>query len=286
MTHSSASDAPEPPSTDADYGELNPGRLARFQQINHVRLGVALLGLIGLVLGAIVAWRSQVATTLLIVSALLLVLAALGLDWSKIRGTYGGASLELLRERVEEAADRAAEEDDPAELRAELETLRAEVKALATPPPSPRRRPLAGTASGGGTAVGLDTVFRELFKTKASHSFRGRDAVELSLRIGSSGEANYLCTVKTPTGASFGASARATGPAVIGAPTYRITYPDEFVGSEPFVPGVYAVEWRRGRESRGGGGDVLVEMLAQLSLEPVATDSFSIPDLARPEPAS
>jgi hypothetical protein len=173
-------------------------------------------------LGAIVAWRSQVATTLLIVSALLLVLAALGLDWSKIRGTYGGASLELLKERVEEAADRAAGEDDPAELRAELETLRAEVKALTTPTPPPRRRPISDRPYGGGQGVPLDAVIRDLFKTKASHSFRGRDAVALTLRIGSSTQGDhYLCTIKTPTGSSFSAPARTTGPAIVGSPTTR-----------------------------------------------------------------
>jgi cell division protein FtsB len=268
----------EPANAEPDVGEPKSQRWARFKRLNHVRLGVALLGLIGLVLGAVVAWRSQVATTLLIVSALLVVLAALGLDWSKIRGTYGGASLELLRERVEEAADRAAQEDDPAELRAEMEMLRAEVEVLATPPTAPRR-PTRATPHGGGTGVSLDATIRELFKTKASHAFRGRDTVDLSLRIGSAGDMGYICTVRTPTGEAFTATARGAGAAIIGAPTYRVTYPDEFSGSEPFVPGGYTVEWRR---QEVGGGQPLLDLLAQLSLEPVATDSFSIPDLGKP----
>ena len=251
------------------------------REANRVRLLVAGLGLIGLVLGAVIAWRSQVATTLLIISALLLVLAALGLDWSKIRGTYGGASLELIKEKVEEAADRAATEDDPAELRAELEALRAEVEALTTPTPSPRRRPVSGVPVAANTD--MDSLFRELFKTKAAHTFRGRDAVELSLRISGKSK-SYVCSVKTPAGGDYAAPARAPGLAAIGAPTYRIVYPDEFRAAEPFVPGLYTVEWRPELETGGEGGP-LRDLLAQLALKPVATDTFTIPDLGPPAAA-
>jgi hypothetical protein len=68
------------------------------------------------------------------VAAILLVLAALGLDWNEIRGTYGSATLQLLRRGLGEVDERieavAASEEIPPAVRDELESLRTEVKAL------------------------------------------------------------------------------------------------------------------------------------------------------------
>lgn len=46
-------------------------------------------------------------------------------------------------------------------------------------------------------------MLREALKTKATHTFRGRDSVELSLRIAAPSDARYRCTVNTPTGAAY-----------------------------------------------------------------------------------
>lgn len=185
MSATAEPDEPLPATADvsphADEASPPP---ARFDVLNAVRVVVGAFGLAGFVLGAIVAWRSASATTLLIVSAVLLVLAALGLDWNKIRGTYGGWTVELLRdfgERIEQVADKAAIEEVTPALREELETLRAEVKALA--PKAPPRR------SSQGSSFNFDAMIRELFRTKATHSFRGTDAVELTLRHGTLGRA-------------------------------------------------------------------------------------------------
>ena len=179
----------EPAETSPPEAKISAWR--SFKRLNHLQLLAATLGAAGLVLGAVLAWRSESATTLLIVSTVLLVLAALGLDWSEIRGAWGGASVELSRtkqieqieERVEEAAERAADKTDPDELRAEFEALRSEVKELAQAPPARRLRPPPQTTISS-TSVDLQATLRELLKTKATHSFRGRHAAVLSLRIG------------------------------------------------------------------------------------------------------
>jgi hypothetical protein len=162
-----------------------PGLLQRLSIFGFVRLAMGLLGLGGFVTGVIVAWHSTSATTLLIVSGILLVLAALGLDWGEIGGTGpGGWAIQLLRrgwenvgERIEQVA--ASEEVTPA-IREELEALRAEVKAL-TPPTRPRR-PRQPTQP-------VDTAsLRDLLRTRATHSFYGADATQLSLRTTSSAD--------------------------------------------------------------------------------------------------
>lgn len=272
MSATAEPDEPLPATADvsphADEASPPP---ARFDVLNAVRVVVGAFGLAGFVLGAIVAWRSASATTLLIVSAVLLVLAALGLDWNKIRGTYGGWTVELLRdfgERIEQVADKAAIEEVTPALREELETLRAEVKALA--PKAPPRR------SSQGSSFNFDAMIRELFRTKATHSFRGTDAVELTLRHGTS-DARYRCSVTTPTGNAYTALPRPSAGSFIGARMHSLLYPDEFEGSEPLVPGRYTVEWRTAPLDPGVG-DALVRELVQAATPPVATHSFTIPE--------
>jgi hypothetical protein len=270
------------PVKDSSDDDKCPRTRAALNGVSPVRLVLGALGLGGFVLGAVTAWHTASATTLLIVSGVLLVLSALGLDWNKIRGTYGGWTVELLRgleTRIEQVAATAAVEDVPPAFRAELETLRAEVKALSPPPARPRRSAPLSNAD-------IEALAKDVMATKATHAFRGTDAVILSLGIAHTAE-RFRCTVTTPTGAVFTAATRRainiTAISFVGGPkSYNVTYPDEFPGSEPLVPGEYRVEWRAdtldpsASPSSSSASPLLYALFAQ-SGAPAAIDAFTIP---------
>jgi hypothetical protein len=66
------------PTPEATEEQTTPGLLARLGVLGTVRLLIGSFGLVGLVVGVILGWHADSATTLAIVSAILLVLAALG----------------------------------------------------------------------------------------------------------------------------------------------------------------------------------------------------------------
>jgi hypothetical protein len=293
---------PESALRGAETGELGADSVSapRLSIVGVVRIVMGAVGLGGFVLGAMVAWHSASASTLLIASAVLLVLAALGLDWNKIRGTYRGLQVELLRgveaqiEQAKSLVASAAIEDEstsssPAlrEVVQSLESLGEQVKAL-TPPRPARRQHTTATFP----PAGLDELFREAMKTKATHLFqRGGESVQLQLRIVPLGsDARYRCTVRTPTGGVYSAVTRRhinVGVNIVGgANNYTVTYPDDFAGSEPMTPGKYDVEWRTAPLEDPVATTALVSAIMQLSAAPVATDSFTIPDHSRAAPAT
>jgi hypothetical protein len=167
--------------------------------------------------------------------------------------------------RVDRALDAAASSETEVELRQQVDQLREEVKAVAPPPKV--------TKSRGDTPA----WFRDLIRTRATHTFKGRDSVTLTLRMPSSGaSARYRCTVKTPAGDSW--SQVAPPPLIAGfVVNVGVVYPDEFVGSPPLGPGVYEVEWRAttGEESEQA---TLAGVLVAAAMPPLATDAFSIPE--------
>ncbi len=118
------------------------------------------------------------------------------------------------------------------------------------------------------------------FKAKAS--IRGTDAVELSLRTSWSGGARYWCNVKTPRNTNF---SLVTGPGslIAGLPmsTCTVVYPDEFPASEPLVPGTYEVEWRSAPVVEPVGDNPVTVPLRDTLGPPLATDSFTIPEVTR-----
>jgi hypothetical protein len=287
-----ATAAPEQsPALDQAAAQVDDVGLAqRLHLAGVLRIGVGLVGLIGLVLGMIIAWRANSATTLLIVAGLLLILAALGLDWEEIRGGYGGANLAFLRRglrNVEGDLDRVASNEavpdavrqELAPVRDELEELRSKVEDLTPQRPRPRR---AATRE---DFQNLDRAMEGLMRTKATHSFRGSDAVELTLLIVARATARYQCTVKTPTGEAFNAIARGTNWSSVAASTYSVLYPNEFVGSEPFVAGRYEVEWRAAPPTDVGPTRSLAMTLGYGVQPPIATDSFTIPEAREPPDA-
>ena len=277
------SEAPEPEQTPPPAAEAaeddttSYGRLHRLGVVGFVRVLIGLFGLGGFVVGVVVAVLAESATTLLIVSAILLVLAALGLDWNKIRGTYGGWTVELLRNFGERIEQVAASDEIPAAVREELEALKSQVTAL-TPAERPRRSRTPLPSSG----QSMDALIKELMTTRATHSFQGPDTVKLSLRIASSSDSRYRCTIKTPTGHAYSAVTRrpiSTGISRTSGPnTYVVTYPDEFEGSEPLTPGRYEVEWRSAPLVDPVGQSALLAALGQTIGPTVATDSFTIVD--------
>ncbi len=260
----------EPPASEVE--ETPEGAEEAPSAIPLIRLFVGALGAVGLVLGAIVAWRAESSTTLLIVSALLLVLAALGLDWEEIRGTGAGWSFELVRRRLRDAARRlermeATEEISPP-VRSEIGAIREELEEVEeiTPPARPRR-----------DTGDFEALFRELNTTRARHSFKA-GKVQLTFRTPSSRDARFECSVTTPSGATYRAvTRRRITLAQIGAPTYATTYPDDFQGSEPLIPGRYDYVWRR--TPRADRAASIALALAAAGLQPpLATGWFTIPD--------
>jgi hypothetical protein len=254
-----------------------------------VRVLVGAIGLAGIVLGAKIAWRSQSGTTLLIVSAVLLVLAALGLDWNAIRATWRGITVELARvqqqlEQTKSVASVAAEEnpESPAlrEVVESLGSLSEQVKAL-----TPRPRSAAVTATSPitsftpasratGTGASAEWL-AELFRTKATHTFHGLDSVTLTLRAPAREGETYACTVTTPSEDTYTKGIRASAlmaSASLGAAPHSVIYPDEFPDAPPFLPGRYQVEWRL------KPSEPSASTLASALAPPVATDSFNIPE--------
>jgi len=172
------------------------GLLAGLGVPGAVRLLIGSLGLIGFVVGVILLLDADSATTLAIVSAILLVLAALG------------------------------------------------------------------------------------FKPKASG--RGTDAVVLSLRASWSGGTRYWCNVKTPNDTNFSlVTGRPSFIAALPMSTCRVVYPDEFPASEPLVPGTYEVEWRSAPVVEPVGDNPVTVPLRDTLGPPLATDSFTIPEVTR-----
>jgi len=132
-------------------------------------------------------------TTLLIASAILLLFAAVGLDWNEILASWGSASVSLRRglEHVDEGLElgeagleevAAREEAEPVReelgvLRDQLEILRGQVRGL-TSPPTPFSRFSIRTSS-------VSPLMESLLRGgTASHELQD-NSVRLSLRSGS-----------------------------------------------------------------------------------------------------
>lgn len=239
----------------------------------RVRPAVGFLGAAGIVFGAIIAWRSSSATTLLIVSAALLVLAVIGLDWDTIRGSWSGLTIELARlgSRLDQAA---ASEDVPAAVKEELEALRDEVRAIAvtTASTSPWRLPRAMPLSPLIVGAAMPT-----------HTFRESggvvDGVTLTVAVVPSAD-GFTCAVETPGGQTYTKATRRsialTSVSALLPVRYMVTYPDDFEGSEPLGPGAYTVEWRPSVSTPPPEG--ISPIVWALGQPPLAKDSFTIPE--------
>jgi hypothetical protein len=230
-------------------------------------LGVA--GLTGFVFGLILAWRTSNSTTLLIVSAVLLLVAALGIDWERVAASVAGNTIELQRRLDETArgieageagleAVAAKEEAGPVrdeleEVLAQLETQRAELETLTARLPASRPRVSASEAVA--SLIGrLRPVARHLDQD---------GSVQLILQAPDR-MLGYHCTVQTPSGDRFSTVTRRklAGGSWFGG--YVTVYPAQFDGVEALVPGTYAVEWHEPGQAPPGTRPLVAALIAAL----------------------
>jgi hypothetical protein len=236
-----------------------------------VRVLVGLLGAGGFVVGVILAWHATSATTLLIVSAVLLLVAALGIEWDEVIASWGSASLALKRQRAVDELEQIAESEDVPEparekLLAQVDELRA-ANAQAALRPSWRR-----------TSNLRLPVWEALWRSAigASHHF-GDESVELTLRSVRL-QGGYRCSVTTPDDEVFDAVTRQPFLfTVLPIEAYRVVYPDDFRGSEPLQPGSYEVEWYATSIPPSDASPLAVALIRGGTDRPVARDSFTFP---------
>lgn len=242
-----------------------------FDQLRLAGLARAMIFVVGaatLLYGLVNAWRAENVTTLVVVGSALLVTALIfPRDWSEVGLTWGEASAVIRRvENVLEKASEASGSESDLEWRQEIEQLRGELNAIK---PAPRRR--------SGTETVSNEAFEEMFRTRASHSFRGTDAVVLTLRAPAGRGQRYRCYVTRPDGTLHIADPwRPFMVTVMPTTPHSVTYPDEFDGAGPLTPGKYEVAWRSASKT---ARESLVAVLGGMSSPPVATDSFTMPDL-------
>lgn len=245
-------------------------RWERLKLLGWPKVGLLILGLVALTLGAINAWRAEESLVLLVVGLIfVLVGVVLAPDWSSIELAYGNFSAKLLR-NLSGKLEQVEKEDDPAALRRELEELRTGLDA------SSKRLEKRRARSAPALSV-PDDFFKRIFNppTKATHSFRKDGAVELRLEWNSGGSEQVMCTIKPPEGEPIAITVNAAPrlPWFVLAQTFTIVYPNEVPGSAAPVPGLHEVRWDR---VRAPAGDPVVEAMMPLVTPPIATDSFTL----------
>ena len=192
------------------------------------RLVLAVVGVAVVVEGAIVAWRANAATPLLVVGA---VLAALGLfNWTELRAKWRDWSLSLLLagEKIQEVVER---EDLAPDVRKELSEAAATISAI------------GATGATGPTGATGSTVRRSSRIPAGSqpyHKYVGDRQVVLGITGGPL--SRYECVVTQPDGRAVAAQAKRL------APSYRspleAVFPDDFHDARrPQIDGTYGVDW-------------------------------------------
>jgi hypothetical protein len=251
--------------------------LATLGVAGGIRVLIGVLGIGGFVAGVILAWHASSATTLLVVSAALLLFAAIGTEWEEVVASWGSASLKL--RRINELEEVVASKEVPEPVREELEAKLADLRAAtladlraATHAVRPVRLRWLRTVAG-------DALADEALRASTSHRFSD-GSVELFLQAFEL-DTGYRCTVKTPSGGSFSAvTRRPIATAIPGVTLYRVLYPDEFRGSEPLAAGRYDVEWYATATAPARATALQASLIEGGLGPPLATDSFTIPKQA------
>jgi hypothetical protein len=292
---SPADSSPEPSPETAEQIDLGDAdtRVRWWHRIGVIgwsRWLLLVAGLALLVFGVFDAWRSEASTTLLIVGGLFVLFAVIvGQDWREIRLSHGDTTAQIFR-GVDQALERVEKSSDT-EIRAQVAELRTELTSIArrtapraviANPPFPTRvsersSPVTGPGLFGGKPV-------------AYHTF-GSSWVQLSLGVPARDtNHSYTCVITPPDDTTWMKSI--SPPIFRGIPwTFSTVFPDEFVGSNPLVPGSYRVEWRQGAfpEPAPGASQLAAVLALKLTLQRlalVATDAFTIPDTAQRESAT
>jgi hypothetical protein len=225
-----------PEDENAETNALGPfGRILEFLlTVRIARLALAVAGFGGLTAGALIAWRANSATPLLVISGIFVALALV--EWEELTLTRGELTAKLSRpsRRIERLV---AREDIPVDAKLELAEAATEVAAVADESRGfvgrrhARRAPLLGEVIVG-------------------HAIR-EDSVTLTLETQPL-RASLGCTVRGPS-ASWTALVD-TPASVIGGingfwATYKVTFPDDFTRTPfPLEDGSYVAVWTYGRE--------------------------------------
>jgi len=165
----------------------------------------------------------------------------------------------------------------PAAVKIELESLRDEVRAIATTTAStspwrlPRTRPQSPLLLNAPVVATSTHVFRE--------SEGAVNGVVLTLTSHPSA-AGFTCSVQTPGDRTYSTATRrpvalSAIPSILPV-RYMVTYPDDFEGSEPLGPGSYIVEWRASASTEPPEG--ISPLVWSLIQPPVVRSSFTIPE--------
>ena len=186
------------------------------------RLVLAAVGVLALFEGAIIAWRADAATPLLIVGA---ILAALGLfNWTELQARWRDWSLSLLlaSEKIQDVVER---ESLSADARAELTEVATTVGAIgATGPAGPA---MAGSSAG--SRSGKRPFHRHIADRR------------VVLGISASAMSRYRCVVTQPDGTAVSAQSRFLGTSPISL--VEVTFPDDFPeATSPPVDGSYGAQ--------------------------------------------
>lgn len=203
--------------------------------VGILRLLVVTLGLVGVVVGAIIAWRAESAATLLVVSAALIALGlVLGRDWRETGAHYGALRV-LVRRYGDEVAEAVETSRSDGEVRARLKSLEEQAAAVLGEMERASARPR----------------FRPGWTTPPPHTYTpghsvGDSSVRLTLGMTSTSPLYRItCTVVDPHG-SPATTTVPTGGASLLTYSAAVTYPDDFRAAEPLQPGTYHVEWKSG----------------------------------------
>jgi hypothetical protein len=259
---------PIAPSDDAEGANWR----ARLRQFGWGRSTLAVLGLLGLFLGMLNAWRAEASSTLLVVGGLLLVVALIiAPEWDEIRASHGGTEFLLKRYR-EGVQDALATSETPQELVERVEQLETTAQAAETAKAFERFRKKAAQMIG-------ETLRREdealnPGEIKADASVLGSLAtLRLRARAARPGALfnSAECHVTDPHGRTASAVAPATPGAILSVRRFLLTYPRQFVDALPLEPGTYQVEWRR----RPLAATTIASALARVA---VATTTFTVPE--------
>lgn len=234
--------------------------------LGWTRIGLAVLGLAAMTLGAIIAWRAEESLPLLAAGAFFLLAAAvLGGGWRHVQIAVGSVSASLARDIDEglEAVENSPDEDlrrELAELRERLQTFSEQADAQA------RRAKVAVSANARRLVADLMRI-RHSEGATASHSFAdGR--VHLLLKWPMATSSEVTCSVTRPAGIATSTSASAlSAPSPVAS--FHAIYPDRFLGSSPLLPGEYEVVWAAPRPLSGLAGALSPQ-------RPIAVDAFTI----------
>ena len=204
------------------------------------------IGLAALTYGAVIAWNSRSATTLIIVGAVLLVVA-----WAnpvRLRASYGDASVEIDRrtEELQEALGEVVEDPDVPE------SAKERLGAVSETANSIARIAAATTASGSGYSWSIPLAsyapanwkttpvdwmsLNTPLDTGPEHEFTPTSVVVRFRRSSASGAMS--CTVEGPEGSVWKSADSAPSNLEV-----EFTFPDDFTGSSAIVPGRYKVTW-------------------------------------------